>query len=365
MTSLILHYSLSSLAISQLLFMGLSYVIHYRRQLLGQLVAVYSFCLMSYIILVMPAVQEASLAIVLFFRSMAISAPFLLWLISRHLFSNQSTAPLWAWATLASYISLRLSGSIITRTGQELNDIQFMLLMYLPQSIMLAFATHAIYTAIRHFKDDLVEPRRRLRVPFVLAMGLIVAVIVGSGFLYFLPNSVRIIYFAVIFLCALYFNIATFRLHKDSPQLAVASFPVATSNVSQLETRAEKALFERLQSAMEKNQLYAKTGLTIRELAQALPIQEYLLRRFINKKLHYSNFNQFLNEYRIKKASQRLLEPLEYGNQISTIALDVGYASLSSFNKSFKELHGVTPSVFRSRLTHTEQSDELPHKQTL
>jgi AraC-like DNA-binding protein len=365
MTSLILHYSLSSLAISQLLFMGLSYLIHYRKQLLGQLVAIYSFSLMSYIILVMPVVQEASFPLVMFFRCMAISAPFLLWLISRHLFSNKSTVPLWAWATLALYITLRLSGSVITRSGQELNDIQFILLLYLPQSIMLAFATHAIYTAIRHFKDDLVEPRRRLRVPFVLAMGMIVAVIVGSGFLYFLPNTVRIIYFVVIFLCVLYFNIATFRLHKDSPQLAVASLSMVTGNVSQLETRADKALFERLQLAMENNQLYAKTGLTIRELAQALPIQEYLLRRFINKKLHYSNFNQFLNEYRIKKATRRLIAPASQTDQISTIALDVGYASLSSFNKSFKELHGVTPSVFRSKLALTEQSEDFLRKQNL
>lgn len=365
MTSLILHYSLSSLAISQLLFMGLSYLIHYRKQLLGQLVALYSFCLMSYIILVMPVVQEASLPLLMLFRSLAISAPFLLWLISRLLFSNKTTVPLWAWATLAFYITLRLSGSVMTSTGRELSDIQFVVLVYLPQSIMLAFATHAIYTAIRHFKDDLIEPRRRLRVPFVLAMGLIVAVIVSSGFLHFLPNTVRIVYFVVIFVCVLYFNIATFRLHKDSPQLAVVSSLVVTGNVRQLETRADKALFERLQLAMEKNQLYAKTGLTIRELAGSLPIQEYLLRRFINKKLHYSNFNQFLNEYRIKKATKRLLDPVGQEDQISTIALDVGYASLSSFNKSFKELHGVTPTVFRSRMTLTDQSDDFLRKQSL
>ena len=365
MTSLILHYSLSSLAISQLLFMGLSYLIHYRKQLLGQLVAVYSFCLMSYIILVMPVVQEAPLPVVMFFRILAISAPFFLWWISRYLFTDRSKVPAWAWATLVTYIALRMTGNVITGSVRELSEFEFALYMYVPQSIMLAFAIHAIYTAIRHFRDDLVEPRRRLRVPFVLAMGLIVAVIVCSGFLYFLPNTVRIIYFIVIFLCVLYFNIATFRLHKDSPYLAIADNTVTTTNIQQLETRAEKALFERIQSTMEHDQLYAKTGLTISELAEALRIQEYILRRFINKKLHYRNFNQFLNEYRIGKATKRLLDPLEQGTQISTIALDIGYASLSSFNKSFKELHGVTPSVFRSRLAYLDQPEELLIRQEL
>jgi AraC-like DNA-binding protein len=358
--TLILHYALSCLAISQLLFMGLSYIVHYRRLLLGKLVAVYSLCLMSYIFLVMPAVQETSTLLTQFFRTLAISAPFFLWLISRNLFTDKTTVPLWAWAILGFYIALRLTGSAIISTGQTLDDAQFALLMYLPQTVMLAFSAHAIFMAVRHFRDDLVEPRRRLRVPFVLAMGLIVAVIVGSGFLYFLPNGIRLVYFSVIFVCTLYFNIATFRLHQDSPQLAILAPAQDLNNVRRLETRSERDLFERINTAMETQQLYAKTGLTISALADALRLHEYVLRRFINKKLHYRNFNQFLNEYRIKKATSRL-EDFAENAQISTIALEVGYASLSSFNKSFKEFHGMTPREFRNGATLRAQTDDTRH----
>jgi AraC-like DNA-binding protein len=365
MTQLILHYSISALAISQLLFMGMSYLVHYRQQKLGRMVAFYSFCLMSYIFLVMPVMQLAPIFVQQIFRALAISAPFLLWLISRHLFTDESKIPQWALAVLLAYITLRLIGSSIISTGRELGDLWFAVLMYLPQTVMLAFAAHAIYMAIRHFSNDLVEPRRRLRVPFVLAMGLIVAVIVASGFLYFLPSIVRIFYFSVIFLCVLFFNIVIFRLHKDSPQLVKGSEFNATVNIRNFETRSDKALFQRLQEAMETDQLYAKIGLTIKDLADALNMQEYMLRRFINKKLHYRNFNQFLNEYRIKKATTRMLVSAEQAAQISTIALDVGYASLSSFNKSFKELHGITPSVFRSQLISANQDVELPLSQTL
>ena len=52
----------------------------------------------------------------------------------------------------------------------------------------------------------------------------------------------------------------------------------------------------------------------------------------------------------VKKAIEILKSSGESGAKISGIALDVGYASLSSFNKAFKELHGVTPSVYRNRL---------------
>lgn len=365
MTQLILHYSISALAISQLLFMGLSYLVHYHQQTLGRLVAFYSFCLMSYIILVMPVMQSAPIFVEQIFRALAISAPFFLWLISRHLFTDESKIPRWALATLLAYITLRLIGSSIISAGRELNDFEFVLFMYLTQSVMLAFAAHAIYMAIRHFNTDLVEPRRRLRVPFVLAMGLIVAVIVASGFLYFLPSVVRIFYFSVIFLCVLFFNIVIFRLHKDSPQLVMSSELLTAVNIRNFETRSDKALFQRLQEAMERDQLYSKIGLTIKDLADALNMQEYLLRRFINKKLHYRNFYQFLNEYRIKKATTRMLEPAEQVAQISTIALDVGYASLSSFNKSFKELHGITPTVFRSQHISANQEVEAPLSQRL
>ncbi len=364
MTQLILHYSISALAISQLLFMGLSYFVHYRQQTLGRLVAFYSFCLMSYIILVMPVMQSAPVFVEQLFRAFAISAPFFLWLISRHLFTDEAKIPQWAWAILLTYIMLRMIGfSIIT--GRELNDFEFAAYMHLPQTVMLAFAIHAIYLALRHFNNDLVEPRRRLRVPFVLAMGLIVTVIVISGYLYFLPAVVRILYFSVIFVCVLYFNMVIFRLHKDSPQLVIGNELKTTVNVRSFETRSDRALFQRLQETMEVDELYARIGLTIKDLAAALNMQEYMLRRFINKKLHYRNFNQFLNEYRIKKATTRMLEPAEQVAQISTIALDVGYASLSSFNKSFKELHGITPTVFRSQLIPANQDQGAPRSQRL
>ncbi|MDT8427474.1 MAG: helix-turn-helix transcriptional regulator [Pseudomonadales bacterium] len=365
MTQLILHYSISALAISQLLFMGMSYLIHYQQQPLGRLMAVYSACLMSYIFLVMPVMQSAPILVQQIFRSLAIVAPFCLWLISRHLFTDRSNVPQWAWVILLSYLSLRLTGHALIAAGRELDALSFAVLMYVPQTIMLFFAAHAIYLALRHFGSDLVEPRRRLRVPFILAMGLIVAVIVASGYLYFLPNPVRIIYFTVIFVCVLYFNIVTFRLHKDSPQVVMNSESYKADNIKLLETRSDKALLQRLYEAMETDQLYAKTGLTITDLASALHMQEYMLRRFINKKLNYRNFNQFLNEYRIKKATERLLQPGEPGFQISSIALDVGYASLSSFNKSFKELHGVTPSVFRNQYLPVNSSGGLNLSQSL
>ena len=96
---------------------------------------------------------------------------------------------------------------------------------------------------------------------------------------------------------------------------------------------------------MEEGKLYTQTGLTISDLADNLSIQEYRLRRIINQQLNYRNFNQFLNNYRIEDACSRLKET---NTPVSTIALDVGYASLSVFNKAFRERYALTPTEFRN-----------------
>ncbi|TFH74926.1 AraC family transcriptional regulator [Gammaproteobacteria bacterium LSUCC0112] len=350
MTQQVVQYFVSALAISQLLFIGTCYLAHYEQQALSRLVAIFSICLTSYIILVMPVTQNAPLAFQQIFRLLAICAPFLLWTISLRLFTDQIETPAWAWLVLLTYTTLRLIGSAADGMGRELDDMTFAMFNYLPQTIMLAFSAHAIFLAIQHFSYDLAEPRRNLRVAFVLTIGLLVCMIVASGFLPSRPEIVRIIFITLIFLHALFFNVFIFRLHKKSAQLTKAGEPVSQPNIKTFYSRADKTFYLHLNATLEKDLLYSVQGLTIKTLADAMQVREYMLRRFINQTLGYRNFNQFLNEFRVKKAIEMLKDSGESSAKISSIALDVGYASLSSFNKAFKEMQGITPSVYRNRL---------------
>ncbi|MDO9477531.1 MAG: helix-turn-helix transcriptional regulator, partial [Pseudohongiella sp.] len=232
----------------------------------------------------------------------------------------------------------------------DLDGVSFAVLNYLPKTVMLAFSAHSIFLAIHHFSHDLAEPQRNVRVAFVLTIGLLVSMIVASGFLPVRPEIVRILLITMIFMHALFFNVFTFRLHEISTHLTATGEPVPQSNVRTFYSRADKAFYLHLNATLEKDLLYSLQGLTIKTLADAMQVREYMLRRFINQTLGYRNFNQFLNEFRVKKAIEMLKDSGESSTKISSIALDVGYASLSSFNKAFKELHGTTPSVYRNRL---------------
>jgi AraC-like DNA-binding protein len=104
-----------------------------------------------------------------------------------------------------------------------------------------------------------------------------------------------------------------------------------------------------LTRAFEQEKVYLTPGLTIASLAQGLAIPEYRLRALINKRLGYRNFNALLHEYRLRDACERLVDPARAHLPILTIALDVGYQSITPFNQAFREAMGCTPSAYRRR----------------
>jgi len=343
----LLQYATSFLAISQLLLLAMIYLAYYRKLLLGRLMVYYAICLISYILSTLPEIYDSPLYIRYGLGILAIMSPSLLWIITRYLFVDNPRVHPAIWSLIFGYMILRSVGMM---TGPHVG-LSFLIMLYIPQVIMLGFASHVVYMAVRGLGTDLVEPRRKLRVPFAITMGVIVAIIVASGFFYLGDLWVSNVYIGAIFLCIFFFNLATFRLHRDSPQLidTVTEGAVPSLNSRVSEKDKDKPLIDRVHAAMESGRLYAQTGLTIGVLAQAVSMPEYRLRRLINQRLHYRNFNQYLNQYRISEAARRLQDQSEAHYPISSIALDVGYSSLSSFNKAFKESHGVTPSIFRSR----------------
>ena len=101
-------------------------------------------------------------------------------------------------------------------------------------------------------------------------------------------------------------------------------------------------------------------------LAGRLAVQEHRLRRLINQHLGYRNFNAFLNHYRIGEARIQLGDIAMARIPVLTIAMDLGYRSLSPFNKAFKEITGATPTEYRRaqlekhRLMDSEKTALIP-----
>lgn len=86
--------------------------------------------------------------------------------------------------------------------------------------------------------------------------------------------------------------------------------------------------------------------LTLDDAAQFMGVSKsyfaHLFRQYTN-----STFVDFLTEVRVKRAQSLFLNP---GVQIIDIAFDSGFTSLSSFNRSFKKITGLSPSKFREAM---------------
>ncbi|MEO0369205.1 MAG: helix-turn-helix domain-containing protein, partial [Pseudomonadota bacterium] len=72
------------------------------------------------------------------------------------------------------------------------------------------------------------------------------------------------------------------------------------------------------------------------------------LRQKINQELGYRNFNQFVNHYRIEEAGERLRK--DSRTPVLSVALDVGFRSISSFNTAFQSEFGVSPTKYRAEI---------------
>lgn len=366
--------TIAALAISQLMFMGLFFAIYHWQQLIGRLLALYSFCLACY---VLTSFIDGSVYPVADFVLMrfAIMGPAALWLLAVYLFVDNARVSKPVIGLMLFYMSLRAFGALIGTGDSPSFETLYLLCYALPQIIMMGFCGHAVYLAIQDLGNDLVESRRRVRVPFVVAMGTLVTAILVRGFVVayqhyaeqfwfsITPMSVELLFF-YMFLITLMFNITSMRLQSDALQVILLPREQQKPHLSPVPNANHKAdnpaLVQRIYEVVKQEKLYARPGLTIGELAQRLTIQEYRLRRLINKQLGYRNFNQFLNELRIQEACKRLSAASNHREQIASIAFDVGYSALSSFNKAFKDLMKVTPTQYRD--TALQEHDEEPRK---
>ena len=101
---------------------------------------------------------------------------------------------------------------------------------------------------------------------------------------------------------------------------------------------------ENLNKLLKDEKIYREMRLNRASLAQKLNIGEHYLSRIINHHFNKS-FNELINSYRIEEAKALLLN--EPNQQITNIGFEVGFNSIASFNRVFKEQTGLSPTEYK------------------
>ena len=108
-------------------------------------------------------------------------------------------------------------------------------------------------------------------------------------------------------------------------------------------------IFDKLCRLMEDEQLYTQPQLTRETLIERLGTNHTYFSKIIKEKANM-NYAQFVNSYRINKAIAILSDKSQIGYPLKKLSSDLGFSSVSTFYKLFKEATGISPSAYRKSL---------------
>jgi AraC-like DNA-binding protein len=215
--------------------------------------------------------------------------------------------------------------------------------------IALGFIGLAIGQTIFSWSTDLVEGRRRLRIFIVTSAALYGGLNAVLQLLRLGGDAAEIASAANIAVLAGIVAAISYAMMQVTARELFAATSEAPAKAAAIPEQdgADHKLIGALMRLMADERIYRHDNVTIGTLATKLSIPEYRLRRLINQRLGYRNFNVFLNEHRIEEAKAALADPAQAEVPVITIAMDAGFQSLGPFNRAFKATTGVTPSEYR------------------
>lgn len=109
------------------------------------------------------------------------------------------------------------------------------------------------------------------------------------------------------------------------------------------------ALFAKLEKLLESTRLFTQPKINLELLANELDVSSNKLSSCIKKNTS-NNFNDFINGYRVHLAKELLVDNDYKQYTITSIGLESGFNSKSSFYYTFKKYTGITPAAYQKSI---------------
>jgi len=107
--------------------------------------------------------------------------------------------------------------------------------------------------------------------------------------------------------------------------------------------------FVRLRDAMEIEKCYLDPELSLMKMAGHTGIPAKTISVLLNQYRNVS-FAEFVNAYRVKEVSDRMMDPANRQFTISALALESGFNSQATFQRVFKNVTGMSPRVYLEQM---------------
>jgi AraC-like DNA-binding protein len=265
----------------------------------------------------------------------------LFWAFALELFGDSASLKLNRFLPTAALFALTVAA--IASPAPVRRFIQLIQLL-----ISIGLMGHVLLVTWLGRRDDLVESRRRLRVPIIAASAIFALLVSGAlsaELLFWRPLPLSLYAAAAQFVLSV--AMALVFENVDGQFFGrPAKAPIAQASTA-VEPR-DLATLERLRQALDIEEVWRSEDLSIGSLADIVGVPQHRLRKIVNEGLGYRNFAAFLGERRVAAAQAVLSDPAAARRPISTIAFEVGFSSLASFNRVFRDVAGTTPTDFRN-----------------
>ncbi|MBS1933778.1 MAG: AraC family transcriptional regulator [Bacteroidetes bacterium] len=113
-----------------------------------------------------------------------------------------------------------------------------------------------------------------------------------------------------------------------------------------------KEVIASLMKAMEQDKIYLNPNLNLAIMSEKTGVAQKIISSVLNQHLQKS-FNEFVNEHRVNAFREKIMEPALSHLTIAGIALECGFSSQATFQRTFKEITGKSPSEFRKSISQT------------
>lgn len=228
------------------------------------------FC---YLIMESALVQESFIRVILLTGSICV--PVFFWLLAKSIFEDhfKFTSLLGGWFLL----------QIVPHFHHYLNTEEALpkpfvtALDAVNQIISLGFVIAAMYVAIKTRQTDLVERRLKFRNAFIAITAVLIAVtliVEATPLVREAKDLLQVLQRSTILTLTGYFLLSNFGFQ---PGFFFREMPTPKPT-----TQADPALETQLMTLLNEKKIYRKEGLTIKELAEIMQVQEHRLRRLIN-----------------------------------------------------------------------------------
>ncbi|PQJ76677.1 helix-turn-helix domain-containing protein [Polaribacter glomeratus] len=132
-------------------------------------------------------------------------------------------------------------------------------------------------------------------------------------------------------------------------QLNFSSIDINETLVEEPKDSYKKVIFDNTEALIVEKKLFIEPRLTADSLANTVDVNAVKLTSII-KLFSDKNFSDYINEFRIEFAKELLVDEAYKNYTITSIGLESGFNSKSSFYATFKKHTGLTPTEYQKSL---------------